>query len=263
MIIQKKNFDHILKIDRLIENFIRGTLANNEHGLFQQSRHSVNYIESHDGYTLGDFIRIALDSSKKEQTFKNKAKVTPLDKKEMSIAKLAALSLFVSQGVTMIHAGQEWARSKVIFDHYGQDPNVGKLDHDSYNKDNETNWLDYSEIDQNKSLFEYYLGLIKLRLESPALRKSDPKAVNFKYYNDPRHITFSIDGESANDKYDYFISINGDPNSTHNIVLPDGNWQMVANYSKCDSKGLRIVKNQYRLATSSGVILRKLRLNKA
>lgn len=246
-----------------VENFIRGTLVNNEHGLFKKSSHSVNYIESHDGYTLGDFIRIALNPSKKKQKFEDKQDVIPLNKKEMAVAKLGALCLFVSQGVTMIHAGQEWARSKVIVDHYNLDPNVGKLDHDSYNKDNETNWLNFSEIEHNEELFNYYLGLIRLRKSSPALRKSDPKSINFKFYHDPRHLTFSIDGESSGDKFDYFISINGDPVNTHNIVLPEGNWQMVANYSKCNPKGLRIVKNQYRLATSSGVILRKLRLNKA
>ena len=33
-------------------------------GLFQKPDHSVNYLESHDGYTLGDFIRLGLGDVK-------------------------------------------------------------------------------------------------------------------------------------------------------------------------------------------------------
>lgn len=242
-----------------LENFIRGTLKSGEHGLFASSAHSVNYIEAHDGYTFGDFIRIALDSSKKEQRFHDNTEATSLNKKELEIAKLGALALFVSQGITMIHAGQEWARSKVIVDHNGVDANVGKLDHDSYNKDNETNWLNFNEIKQNQELFEYYQALIELRLTSPALRKADPYDIEFKVYNDPLHLTFSIDGSNADDPYDYFVSINGNIKTSHKIDLPSGNWIMVANARKCIPKGIRVVKNQYRVPASSGVILRRLR----
>ncbi|MBO6793424.1 MAG: hypothetical protein JJ895_05905 [Balneolaceae bacterium] len=243
-----------------LENFIRGTLKTGEHGLFRTSEHSVNYIEAHDGYTLGDFIRIALDSSKRDQKFENKNEVTKLSKNELAIAKLAAMALMVSQGVSMIHAGQEWARSKVIEDSTGLDPRNGMLDHDSYNKDNETNWLNFNEIQNNQELFDYYRELIHLRLKSPALRKSDPGAINFKVYLHPLHITFSIDGKSAEDPYDYFISLNCDPNSSHKIDLPEGDWNMVANARKCNVKGIRVIKNQFRLPPSTGVILRRLRL---
>ncbi|MCR9132102.1 MAG: alpha-amylase family glycosyl hydrolase [bacterium] len=246
-----------------LENFIRGTLKTGEHGLFRSSEHAVNYLEAHDGYTLGDFIRIALNPQNKEQIFKKKNQVVKLNSKELEIAKLAAMALMVSQGVSMIHAGQEWARAKVIRDPKGIDPRNGKLDHDSYNKDNETNWLNFNEIQSNQELFDYYRELIKLRLESPALRKSDPGAINFKVYLHPLHITFSIDGKNTNDPYDYFISLNCDPHSSHKIDLPEGDWTMVANARKCNVEGIRTVKNQYRLPASTGVILRRLRLKQA
>ncbi len=244
-----------------LENFIRGTLKSGEHGLFNTSAHSVNYIEAHDGYTFGDFIRIALNPQYKDFQFTSKNQVNKLTAKEMAIAKLGALALFVSQGVTMMHAGQEWARAKMIADHDGLDQNIGKLDHDSYNKDNETNWLNFNEIQSNQELFDYYLGLIELRKKSPALRKALPEEINFKVYHSPLHITFSISGKSTFDKYDYFISLNADPNHTHRIILPEGVWQMVANSRRCLPKGIRYVKKQFRLPVSSGVILRKLRLN--
>ena len=246
-----------------LENFIRGTLKNAEHGLFNTSKHSVNYIESHDGYTLGDFIRLALNPDLRNKSFKNKNEVTKLNEQQMAISKLAALSLFVSQGVTMIHAGQEWARAKLIVDHDNKDKNVGKLDHDSYNKDNETNWLNFSEISLNRDLFNYYQQLIKIRLQSPALRKAQPEEINFKVYKDPLHITFSIDGRSTGDQYDYFISLNGNKELAHEIVLPQGSWQVLADAKSCDFKGIKSIKNTFNVAPSSGVLLRKLRVSNA
>ena len=246
-----------------LENFIRGTLEQAEHGLFNTSKHSVNYVESHDGYTIGDFIRIALNPAKKDQIFKKKSVATKLDKHEIKVAKLAALSLFVSQGVTMIHAGQEWARSKVITDHSGKDKNAWKLDRDSYNKDNETNWLNFNEIKLNQTLFDYYLGLIELRKASPALRKANPEEIVFKVYQDPLHITFSISGESSQDSHDYFISLNANTNLSHQIDLPEGNWEIVADANQVDNSGINRVQKVYNVPESSGVVLRKLRVSKS
>ncbi len=243
-----------------LENFIRGTLETAEHGLFNSSAHSVNYIESHDGYTLGDFIRIGIQPEKKDKIYLKKNAITKLGKKEMAVSKLAAFCLFVSQGISMIHAGQEWGRAKVITDHSGKDQNIGKLDHDSYNKDNETNWLNFNEIDTNKELFKYYSGLIELRKNSPALRKALPKEIIFKVYKDPLHITFSIDGISSGDKYDYFISINANISKKNEISIPNGSWELVVNENQCNTTGIKNIENKYMLPASSGVVLRKLRV---
>jgi len=246
-----------------LENLIRGTLESGEHGLFNHSGHSVNYIESHDGYTLGDHIRIALDYAKAEQVFEDKSQVTSLSKTEMKISKLAALSLFVSQGITMMHAGQEWARSKVVQDPTGVDPKKGKIDRDTYNKDDETNWLNFNEISINQSLFNYYQGLIKLRLNAPALRKAEPEEINFKVYTDPLHVTFSIDGKSSGDVYDYFVSLNANTDHAHEIILPKGYWEVIVNPDKAGFKTLRSVEKSMLVPASSGIILRKLRVSKA
>ncbi len=124
-----------------IRSYIQGTLVKDRHGLFQMKEHSVNYLESHDGYTLGDFIRLALGDVEKEQIIDDTIKNITLTPLQLKINKLAALFLFVSQGIVMIHSGQEFARSKVISPNTKvKDPNIGKLDHNSYEKDNETNY---------------------------------------------------------------------------------------------------------------------------
>ncbi|MGN8226467.1 alpha-amylase family glycosyl hydrolase [Gracilimonas sp. BCB1] len=244
-----------------IENLFRGTLESGEQGLFNHSGHSVNYLESHDGYTLGDYIRIALNPSKADTVFEDKRQLTSLSEKELQIAKLGALSLFVSQGIPMIHAGQEWARSKMIQDPSGFDPGKGKLDHNSYNKDDETNWLNFNEISINKELFDYYKGLIELRLDAPALRKSKPDEINFKVYNDPLHITFSIDGKSSGDMYDYFVSLNASKDHAHEIILPEGYWEIVVNPEKSGASTIQSVEESMMVPATSGVVLRKLRVS--
>lgn len=246
-----------------IENFIRGTLKHADQGLFNSSEHSVNYIESHDGYTLGDYIRIVLDPDKIVQKFSDKESLTSLNEAEEGLARFSALCLFVSQGITMIHAGQEWARSKVIAENEAGDPKTGQIDRDTYNKDNATNWLNFDEIELNKELFSYYKGLIEMRLATPALRKANPEEIDFKVYKDPLHVTFSIDGKSTSDKYDYFISLNANTAQSHEIILPDGYWEMIVNENEAGSKTIRTVEHSYILPPSSGVVLRKLRVNNA
>lgn len=246
-----------------IENLIRGTLRSGEFGLFNHSGHSVNYLESHDGYTLGDYIRIALDSDKAQKIFVDKDEATSLSKKEEKISKLGALILFVSQGITMLHAGQEWARAKVIMDPNQNDPRKGTLDRDTYNKDDATNWLNYNEIELNNHLYKYYKGLIILRLKSPAFRKADPDDIHFKVYQDPLHITFSINGKSSGDMYDYFVSLNTNSQTKHEIELPDGYWELVVDALKAGNKTIKSVQQKLSVPASSGVILRKLRVSKA
>lgn len=246
-----------------LENFIRGTLKGGDHGLFNTSAHSVNYIESHDGYTFGDFIRIALNPENADKKFKNKLRLTRLSEQEMAHAKLGALALFVSQGITMIHAGQEWARAKMIVDHSGKDPNAGKLDKDSYNKDNETNWLNFNEIDINRTLFEYYQGLIAFRMSSAAVRKAAPEEIEFKVYEDPLHVTFSICTNRKDDPYDYFISLNGNTSQEHKITLPEGYWEVIVDHETASNETKTSVRDSYVVPPTSGIVLRKLRLIKS
>ena len=67
-------------------------------GLVSDSRYTVNYLASHDGYTLGDFIRIAFRNSIKPVT-QDRLEHLRLNNDEMKIAKLAAFVLTCSQGM--------------------------------------------------------------------------------------------------------------------------------------------------------------------
>ena len=248
-----------------IENFLSGTIFNpptsnlQMGGSFNSSRHSVNYLACHDNLTLGDFIRIALNHELEDQHFNDKKKITPLNDEEMKIAKLAAVILFASQGITMIHEGQEWARSKIIAATPVNDPRTGCIDPNSYEKDNETNYLDFNEIKWNKELFDYYVGLIALRKESVALRKAKPENIHFYQTDNPFLITLFIEGKDVEDSYDYIISINGNRNENFQINLPDGSWELVVSQQIASNKTTSIIKGAFTITPSSGFIFRKLR----
>ena len=242
-----------------LENTLRGTLEHAENGRFVTSAHSLNYLEAHDGYTLGDFIRIGLNEALIHTNITDREAISRLNDDEMALAKLGALYLFSAQGITMIHEGQEWARSKVIEPVNPNDPHTGQLDHNSYEKDNRTNYLDFDEIALNQSLFEYYRGLIELRKSAPALRKSEPADIVFHTYKDPLHITFTIYGKSSGDQFDYFLSMNANRTDPHFIVLPEGTWDLIADDESVGTEPKYRAKGTILVPPSSGMILRRLR----
>ena len=242
-----------------LENIIRGTLKNGDGGLFDTSAHSVNYLESHDGYTLADFIRIGLNPELQDKVIEKPVEFNKLDQNQMNHAKIAALALFVSQGMTMIHAGQEFGRSKIVVDSYAKDPDIGKIDHNSYQKDNETNWLNFDVIDLNRDLFNYYRGLIDIRLSSPALRKAAPEEISFNHFDNPLLMSFYVSGNSSGDMYDYYVILNASWSGSVSYHLPGGSWELIANKQIASSQAFDILSDIVEVPAKSGVILRKFR----
>ena len=148
-------------------------------GQYVDVAHSVNYLESHDDHTLGDFIKLELGIFNDNDIITDVDSHAILSSQEISIHKLAAMALLTSQGPVMIAQGQEWGRSKVIAPSEFFDENVGKLDHNSYEKDNETNWLNWEHRDANSELVEFYKSLIQIRKENELLRIANPEDFQF------------------------------------------------------------------------------------
>jgi pullulanase/glycogen debranching enzyme len=241
-----------------IENFLRGSLLGFSNGNFESSKTSLNYLESHDGHTLGDFIRLGL--SRPLSTEKSdRETIVKLNAQEERIARLGAVFLLLSQGVCMIHQGQEFARTKWIYPDPVNDPRSGFLDHNSYEKDNATNYINYDDLDQNIGLFEYYRGLIEIRKSSPALRKSEPHALHFWANSDPLVISMFIDGHSVNDAYNYVIGLNGNNFLSHEIELPDGFWEIIVTDQYASNKTLAKISGRVILPPASGYVLRQWR----
>jgi pullulanase len=238
-----------------IKSYVNGTLVQDKYGLFQKKEHSVNYLESHDGYTLGDFIRVGLKDVKTDTVISNlneHIKLTPL---QLKLNKLAALFLFTSQGITMIHSGQEYARSKVIPGNVeAEDEHKGMLDHNSYNKDNEVNYINYEHAGMNSDLVDYYKGLIKLRSTYNSFRHAAYNEINFfSTEGNP----FALGYHITDSEGEFIVLFNASSEKDQDFTIPKGKWSVIADENKAGITQIKEVRDKIKLGVSSGCILKK------
>ncbi|MEW6193987.1 MAG: alpha-amylase family glycosyl hydrolase [Bacteroidota bacterium] len=238
-----------------IKSYIHGTLVRDTLGLFQKKEHSVNYLESHDGYTFGDFIRIAsreIDPHKSIKDIDKHMKLTPY---QLKLNKLGALFLFTSQGMAMIHSGQEFARSKVIPHNVKvKDPDKGRMDHNTYNKDNETNYINYKHADINKELLNYYRGLIDLRNNYSAFRRANYDEILF---HEHPHNKFGLFFTVKHDDEKFIVLFNADQNLELEFPLPEGNWEVVVDKDSAGIKPFHVLTDKVVLEPVTGAVLKR------
>jgi len=232
---------------KTLMSYLTGTLRE-DGGIYLRKEHSINYLESHDDHTLGDFIRLGTgevgDTDRITDAYAN-AKLSP---RQLALNKLAALTLLTSQGPVMIAEGQEFARSKVIAPTSAQDPNVGRIDHNSYEKDNETNYLNYHHETLNKELYDYYRGLIALRKASAAF--SSAKEVEFLRTEDDFLLAYTL-GEGKR----FLVILNGNPSLPGRITLPKGTWGVLADGATVVKTPQRSFMKMVTVPPTSGMIL--------
>jgi glycogen operon protein len=136
--------------------------------------HSINYITAHDGFPLSDVVSY----SKKHNLMNGERNADGMNENYSSnhghegptsditintlrlkqIKNMAAL-LFLSQGVPMILAGDEFGRTQ-------QGNNNG------YCQDNEISWIYWHFVEKNSGLLRFFRNLIQFRKNHPALRRS-------------------------------------------------------------------------------------------
>ena len=181
---------------------------------------SLNYVEAHDGYTIFDL-------------FKG-------DKKRV---RLAAIALLTAQGIPMIHAGQEFGRSK------GGNDN-------SYDQDNATNWIDWTVKEKNKDIFELYKGLIALRMKYPNFRS--PVAMNNQTMAWIQPGNQNALGMYLKGTTDFLVLFNGDSKEWVRFNLPQaGAWKVVCDGEKVNDAGLYTAEGDYNVPPTTAIILKK------
>ncbi|MBL0175834.1 MAG: pullulanase [Ignavibacteria bacterium] len=195
-------------------------------GPLLDAAHSVNYLASHDGYTLGDFIRIATGAVGEHQIVEDGMANARLGPAQLRAERLAALMLLTSQGSAMLHAGQEFGRSKVIADRGLHGTTPGLLDHNSYEKDDETNWLDFRHADINGNLVNYTRGLIAVRALLRPLRHASVEAYRFLSADADLASGFVID-EKIEGVPLIAVLVNANPHSSARYHLPEAAWDVL------------------------------------
>jgi pullulanase len=206
-------------------NYTAGTLKV-DGGLFQRKEHAINYLESHDDNTLGDFIRLATGVQENgSHTADEMAVLTP---RQLELNKLAAMYLLTAQGPVMIHEGQEFARSKVIAPTAAKDAKTGQIDHNSYEKDDATNWLNYSHKSLNIDLYDYYKHLIEIRRTYPkAFGSADKAGLTYFDTRDNFSLAYKIDKNVSHEVGDFIVAMNGNAETPVMVKLPAGAWRVL------------------------------------
>ncbi len=241
---------------RSIMSFVNGTLRE-DGGLYVKKEHSINYLESHDDNTMGDFIRLAIGAAHENQRVADVQKNAELSPSQLSLNKLGALFLCTSRGPLMIGEGQEYARSKVIAPTSVPDSGVGMIDRNSYNKDNETNYLNFNHRNMNRPLYDYYKGLFALRAKYPAFGSASKGDVKFFPPQDTFFVAYRLQNKPKSGKAkEFIVLLNGNPSHPQVMTLPKGKWTILANAETVDPTGsLGVAGASVTVPSTSGMVL--------
>ncbi len=134
---------------------------------------SINFITAHDGFTLNDLVSYNdkhneangennQDGDNNNHSW-NHGVEGPTDDEEVLALRARQRrnllsTLLLSQGVPMICAGDEWARTQ-------------KGNNNAYCQDNEISWLTWDRSEEQNRLLEFTKRLVRLRHDHPVFRR--------------------------------------------------------------------------------------------
>ncbi|MBS1611023.1 MAG: type I pullulanase, partial [Bacteroidetes bacterium] len=168
-----------------------------------QPYNTISYCECHDNHVLWDKLAIsAKDAS---------------DDERKQMHKLALAIVLTSQGISFLHAGTEFLRSK-------------QGTENSFESSDSINAIDWSLKTKNKDVVDYVEAFIKLRKNHPAFRMRTAKqiATNIRFANDlpDQVVAYSINGVAVQDSWERIFVIYNGSGMDQTISLPIGKWNL-------------------------------------
>src|SRR5215475_12717548 len=180
---------------------------------------SINYITSHDGFTLYDLVSYnskhnwANGHNNQDGTDDNYSwncghegdEAAPNDVlvlRRQQVKNFFCL-LMLSNGTPMFRAGDEFLNTQ-----FGNN--------NPYNQDNVTGWLDWSQLQSNQDIFRFFSKMIAFRKSHPSLSRSRFWREDIDWYgtgpkadlsHDSHSLAFCLHGASCNDD-DVYVMIN-------------------------------------------------------
>lgn len=193
-----------------------------DHRMYAFHAHqSVNYVNSHDGFTLYDLVSYnerhneANGHNNTDGTVDNyswncghegdsyvPAKIAALRRRQ---AKNVCCLLFLANGTPMFLAGDEFLHTQ-------------QGNNNPYNQDNETTWLDWDLLNRNGDFFQFFRRMIAFRKAHPTLCRSRFWREDVRWFgttrevdmsHTSRHLAYYLDGASEGDD-DLYVMINAD-----------------------------------------------------
>lgn len=137
--------------------------------------HSINFVVSHDGFTLKDLTSYNhkhnmengennADGDNNNESWNCGREGVTTDKEILSLRNRQVrnlhLALMISQGVPMLHMGDEYCHSKLG-------------NNNTWCHDNSLNWFQWNLIPKNKGFFRFYTKVIQLRKNTALFRSND------------------------------------------------------------------------------------------
>ena len=236
---------------------------------------SVNYVTSHDGFTLYDLVAYneKYNWPNGHQNTDGPAdnlswncgwegdenvpdEVVKLRKRQI---KNYCTLLFVSNGTPMIRAGDEFMQTQ----HGNNNP---------YNQDNEMTWLDWSRLGRNRDVYRFFKLAIGFRKAHPSLGRSRFWRDDVRWYGvgpqpdlspSSRSLAFYLRGVSEGDQ-DLYVMVNAywAPLAFTIQEGPAARWAVVIDTSRdppddfCEPGGeVPVVSPTYRVEPRSVVVL--------
>jgi glycogen operon protein len=160
---------------------------------------SINYVTSHDGFTLYDLVAYnekhnwANGHGNTDGMAENHSwncgwegdDAVPADVvklRQRQIKNFCCL-LFLANGTPMFRAGDEFMHTQ-------------RGNNNPYNQDNETAWLDWSRLEANRDMFRFFKLMIAFRKRHPSLARSRFWREDVRWYGVGRDTDFSYDSHS-------------------------------------------------------------------
>ncbi|SFB16729.1 MULTISPECIES: type I pullulanase [unclassified Bacillus (in: firmicutes)] len=178
---------------------------------------TVTYVEAHDNHTLWDKLKLTNGND------------TDADRKKMH--KLASSIILTSQGVSFVHAGQEFMRTK-------------NGDHNSYKSPDSVNQLDWKRRSEFNAEVEYFKGLVKLRKAHKVFRLTTEEEIKKKltFIESPKNTVAFALNENKNGTEKIAVAYNANRTAVEVKLPAKGNWHILVNGEKAGNKSLGVIK---------------------
>ena len=192
---------------------------------------TITYVECHDNHVLWDRL---LNSNPNN---------TEAERTEMH--KLALSIVLTSQGISFLHAGTEFLRSK-------------KNVENSYKSPDDINEMDWALKTKNKAVFDYVQGLVRMRKAHPAFRMATTASIqtNLRFIDKQPTgvIGYELNGAAVNDSWKTIqVWFNGNT-TAQKIKLEGSGWKTAVMNNKFEET---VVSGEINLGANSCVIVFK------
>ena len=201
---------------------------------------SINFITSHDGFTLYDLVAYNYkhnfangehnaDGENENHSWNCGVEGDEyLTEQVLSLRKRQAKNfctlLLISNGIPMITAGDEFLRTQ-------------KGNNNPYNQDNETSWIDWSFREKHQDFFRFFKKMIAFRKAHPSLCRSRFWREDIQWFgtagdsdlsDHSRSLAFFLPGQSQGDE-DIYVMINAYWEALTFHFQVDGPWHRMVN----------------------------------